>query len=423
MAQVLKRVRAGSLEEAYRIVRQRFGADAVVLNTAQANEGGFLGFFGRKLVELTVSVPVSPQGRRPSAAERKYAAQRPGGGDPQIEDSVKYFKEIVRNAQGRARTGSAAEGTSAAATAPVVPFPTPDRSSGEQGSLRREVQEIREMMQVLYAEHPGAGLPTEFAPHYRTLTERGVSRRIAAALLGAVLKNSDLDILRDPRVFVERLGHEIRRIVPVTGGIALQPGRRHVVALCGATGVGKTTNLAKLAAHFSVRQRIRVALVTADTYRIAAPEQLRVYANIIGIPMRVANDHPEMTKALEAFAEYDLVLVDTAGGSQFNLEQINELKHMLAVVNPHETMLVMGANTQLEDLRNVAGNFKCLSPTSVMFTKLDETRRYGVMLSALLETGLPLGYLSVGQRVPDDIRVASPGNVAGLILEGRENRG
>jgi len=423
MAQVLKRVRAATLDEAYRLVRQRFGGDAVVLNTSQATEGGLLGFFGRKVVELTVSVPAPTEPRRASAAERKYAAQSAPEGDPQIAESVKYFERIVRDAQRRMNTPPpAARPGPAAVAAPVVPFPKAE-AEADPDNVRRELREIREMMQVLYAENPGAGLPTEFAPHYRTLVGRGVSRKVAAALLGAVLRHADLDILRDGRVFVERLGHEIRRVTPVTGGLAMQPGRRHVVALCGPTGVGKTTSVAKLAAYYSVHQRLRVALITADTYRIAAPEQLRVYANIIGIPMQVVNEPREMTAALRDFEDVDLVLVDTAGGSQFNLEQINELKGMLGAVAPHETVLVLGANTQLEDLRSVAGNFKCLNPTSVLFTKLDETRQYGVMLSALLETGLPLGYLCTGQRVPDDIRVASPASVAGLILEGRNNRG
>jgi flagellar biosynthesis protein FlhF len=156
---------------------------------------------------------------------------------------------------------------------------------------------------------------------------------------------------------------------------------------------------------------------------VGAPEQLRVYANIIGLPMRIANDAKEASEALKAFQDYDLVFVDTAGGSQFNLEQINELKGLLQVVRPHETALVMSATTQLEDLRNVTANFACLQPNSVTFTKLDETRQYGAMFSMLVESGLPLGYVSVGQNVPDDLRIATPAMIANLVLEGKDSRG
>jgi flagellar biosynthesis protein FlhF len=178
-----------------------------------------------------------------------------------------------------------------------------------------------------------------------------------------------------------------------------------------------------LAAYYTVRERARVALVTADTYRVAATDQLKVYANIIGLPMRVVHDGAEMEAALEAFQGYDLVLVDTAGGSQFNLEQINELKGMMRCARPHETLLVMSASTPLDDMRNIVSNFKCCNPTAVLFTKVDETRQYGALLSVMAETGLPLSYLSVGQNVPDDIRIASPAMVANLILEGTLQRG
>ena len=441
MGQKLYNVRGRTLEEAYQKMRRKFGAEAVAISTHQVTQGGVFGLFGEKLVEITISVP-GP--RAPSAVERKYAEHQRAQGEPEMGQTLQTYEKLIRAAQRRMNTPpqhpaapsprrtppprsgapAAAMGSAAPSPSPVLPFPKrkPEHEAGTE-DLRREIQEIREMLQVMYAESPGAGLPTEFAPHYRTLVNRGVSRKVAAALIGAVLKNSDLGVIRDPRVFGERLHFEIRKALRVTGGIALHGGHCRVVALCGATGVGKTTNLAKLAAQFSVRQRANVALLTTDTYRVAAPEQLRVYANIIGVPLRVANDAKEAAEALRAFRDYDLVLIDTAGGSQFNLEQINELKGILYAVRPHETVLVLGANTQLADLQNTVSNFKCLGPTSVLFTKLDETRQYGAMFSILVEAGLPLSFASVGQNVPDDIRIASPGMIANLILEGRARRG
>ncbi len=458
MKQKLYKVRAASLDEAYEKMRRNFGEQAVVLGTQQTTEGGVLGLFGRKTVELTVSVPAPapPQtkGRPQSMFERKYAAQSKLTREPQSRPSREELEQIVRAAQERMnRAAQEKAGPEAAAgtggperparefqggasaprtggrgqepsVAPVLPFPNRhDPGSGPPEDLRREMREIREMIQVLYAEAPGAALPSDFAPHYRTLIERGVSRKVAAALIGNVIKHSDLKIIRDPRIFIERLHMEIRKMTRVTGGIALQGGRRKVVAVCGATGVGKTTNIAKLAAQFSVRELGRVALVTADTYRIAAPEQLRVYANIIGLPMRVADDGEQMREALDAFRDFDLVLIDTAGGSQFNLQQINELKGILAAAAPDETVLVMSAGTPLDDMRNVVANFRCLDPDTLLFTKIDETRQYGAMLSILAESALPLSYVSTGQNVPDDIRVATGGMLANLILEGRNNRG
>lgn len=443
MGQQLKKVRGRTLSEAYEAVRRKYGDDAVVLGTHSITEGGVLGFLGRKKVELTVSVAESagtaPQ-RRPSPVEKKYAANSRPGQAPEMTDTVQYFEKLVREAQERMRGQGAPSGKArpqprsappefAGALdgtdgSPLIPFPrrkTPETAAPHD--LRRELNEIREMVQVIYAESPGAGLPAEFAPHYRTLVSRGVSRKVAAALIGAVLRDSDLSVLRDPRIFSERLHVEIRRLLQTTGGLQLQPGRCHVAALCGPTGVGKTTNLAKLAAHFSVSGLATVGLVTADTYRVGAAEQLRVYANIIGLPLRVVHNPKEVRAALAEFREYDLVLMDTAGSSQFNLEQINELKGILHAAHPNDVLLVMSASTQLDDLRNVAANYKCLNPTSILFGKLDETRQYGALFSVLMEAKLPLSYVSVGQNVPDDLRVAAPGMVANLILGGSEHRG
>jgi flagellar biosynthesis protein FlhF len=302
----------------------------------------------------------------------------------------------------------------------MVQFPQAKPAEADTiDALKSELREIREMMQVLYAENPGAGLPSEFSPHYRELLAKGVSRKTAAALIGAVVRECEPAVLRDERIFRERLSFEIRRHVRVTGGIGLHGGSCRRVAFCGATGVGKTTNIAKLAGQFSgVRERARVALITTDTYRIAAPEQLRVYANIIGLPMTVADDPAAVRKAVQEYRDYDLVLIDTAGGSQFNLEQISELKLVLQAAQPHETVLTISAGTPLEDMRNVLRNFLCLDPTAMMFTKVDETRQYGAMLSLLWESGLPLSYLSTGQNVPDDITVATGGKLAQLIAQG-----
>ncbi len=454
MGQRFFKVKARTLDEAYAKLRKQFGDDAVVLGTHQVTEGGVLGLFAKRMVEVTAAVPadaVRPgPPRKQSPAERAYSEQSvlqtpvPSMGaaspNPASDRNVAHYEQILREAHARMHgAGPAASAQPQAqvhqpppaaraampsgGASPVLPFPSRAPDPESASGVSRELQEIREMVQVLYSEHPGAGLPAEFAPHYRTLVERGVSRKVAAGLVAAVAKNSDLEIIRDGRVFLERLHFEIRRIIRVTGGIALQPGRRRIVALCGPTGVGKTTNLAKLAAHYAVRERARVGLITADSYRIAAPEQLRTYANIIGVPMRVVNDPAELSQALADFQGFDLVLLDTAGGSQFNLEQINELKGVLAAARPHETLLVLPAGGQLADTRSVVSNFKCLNPTSLMFTKLDETNSYGAVLSLLAESGLPLSYVSVGQSVPDDIRPVTPGLIANLILEGRRYAG
>ena len=433
MGQKLHKFRAATYDEAYRSMRRKLGDAAIIMRATEVKEGGVLGFLGRKLIELTAAAPepkapnVTP---KRSVPEQRYREAASAGSDKNVSDSVAFFQKLVSDAQQRMAAGETASAPESAAATPipartgvdpVVPFKRTKKGPVEE--LRRDLTEIREMLQVLVAESPGAGMPTEFAPHYRGLVEGGVSRKIAASLVSSVAKNGDLNVLRDPRVFAERLKFEVRKHISVSGGISLVGGTCKVVALVGATGVGKTTNAAKLAALFAVRERARVALVTSDTYRVAAPEQLRVYANIIGLPMTIVNDAREMASALRTLQGYDLVLIDTAGGSHFNTSQIEELRTVLGAAQPEETLLVLSANTQAGELRNQVARFSPLKPTSLLFSKLDETERHGSLLSIALEARLPLSYFSVGQSVPDDIVLAHPGRVAELILKGGKNRG
>jgi flagellar biosynthesis protein FlhF len=483
MRQRFYKIKADTLEDAYRHMRRRFGHEAIVISTRQTTEGGLLGYFGRKQVEITAAVTERPEvGERPqSAVERRYA-ENAGPVTPRVDlsegPSRQDLETLLRDAQQRMNaqqpaampeptraeapaaetptepkrpavsehpSGSAGrsqvpptpkpqpKGGGGAETygpyaggsaAPVVPFPqrAPEPEQDRE-KLQRDLQEMREMIQVLYAENPGAGLPTECAPLYQRLVSRGVARKVAADLTGAVVRTADATMLREERALLERLRVEICKRVKTTGALVPEGGKCRVVALCGATGVGKTTNLAKLAGQLVTRHHASVALITTDTYRIAAPEQLRVYANIIGMPLKVANDAEEVRRAVEEFRDYDLVLMDTPGGSQFNLEQINELRTLLSAARPDDTLLALSAGTPLEDMRNVVGNMRCLKPTALMFTKTDETRQYGAMVSCAIESALPVSYISYGQDVPEDIRTATPQALAGYVLEGSYKHG
>jgi len=460
MAQKLHTFRAETLEAAYQQMRQKLGDSAVVLRTAETKEGGLFGMMGRKMVELTAAPPEPPARpappRHPAHAVRRYADTTRVGSDETVRETVTYFKELVTDAQRRmgiANTQSTPPqrpapptppqpqtqrppsggnapflatggGTQAVrATNPVIPFPGTKEGTEPSETLRQELRELRNLVEVLIAEAPGAGMPAEFAPHYRALVEAGVSRPVAASLMGALLKGSDLSILRDPNRLQDRLREETAARIQVTGGIVLKKGPARIVAMVGPTGVGKTTNVAKLAAVHAVRQRARVALITADTYRVAAPEQLRTYANIIGLPLQVVNSPKEIAGALRTFRDQDLVLIDTPGGSPYNLKQMQELKDILDAARPDDILLVLAATTPLEDMRGVVEKFRAVSPTAVLFSKLDETQRYGAVLSALVESGLPASYLSVGQNVPEDIYVAKSEAMAGLVVKGGEKRG
>ena len=188
------------------------------------------------------------------------------------------------------------------------------------------------------------------------------------------------------------------------------------MALVGPTGVGKTTTIAKLAAIYRLRENKRVGLITVDTYRIAAVEQLRTYAEIIDLPMEVVSTPREMREATARMSDMDLVLLDTAGRSPRDEVKIQELKSMLAEAKPEEVHLVVSAVASARSLSKTAEQFSTVGTTSLIVTKIDEATALGGLVSLARNSGLPLSFLTDGQNVPDDIQQANARNLADLIV-------
>jgi flagellar biosynthesis protein FlhF len=184
----------------------------------------------------------------------------------------------------------------------------------------------------------------------------------------------------------------------------------------GPTGVGKTTTMVKLAAHFSLKVTPKVTLITIDTYRIGAIEQLKAYAQILGLPLEVAFHREELREIIERNIDQDLMLIDTAGRSPNATGEIEELKDFLSVDPRIENHLILSATTKESDLEGSVQRFSLLPIKSYIFTKLDETEEYIPLFNQLLRYKRPLSYLTKGQRVPEDIELATKANVANLVL-------
>ena len=254
-----------------------------------------------------------------------------------------------------------------------------------------------------------------FPEIYARLVEGGVASELAHELLDELPDFSAWSEEAQEPLANSGLRDLIARRVCSAGAIELTPGQLKAVALIGPTGVGKTTTIAKLAAHFALVEKKKVALLTMDTYRIAAVEQLKIYSQILEIPLGVAYNQAEVAPVIAQYADYDLLLIDTAGRSQKNIMQVGELKSLLEAVGC-ETHLVLSSQTKEQDMLESIQRFAAARVDRLIFSKLDETDSYGTLLNVAYRTGLPLSYLTTGQKVPEDLEPATGSKLAGLLL-------
>jgi flagellar biosynthesis protein FlhF len=206
--------------------------------------------------------------------------------------------------------------------------------------------------------------------------------------------------------------------VPVTGHIKKGMDRARRIALVGPTGVGKTTTIAKLAAHFRLRENMKVALIAADNYRMAAIEQIQQFAEISNIPLEIVYTDDEMKAAIEKFNKFDMVFIDTAGRSQRNIEHMNDLRRTLLALDPDEVHLTVSVTTKMKDLRVIERKYAEIGYHRLIITKLDETISYGTIYNIVKESGKAVSYVSTGQNIPDDLSLADSRSLANLIAGG-----
>ncbi len=208
----------------------------------------------------------------------------------------------------------------------------------------------------------------------------------------------------------------IVRWASVAGPLKVSAGTQTVVALVGPTGVGKSTTLAKLAALARYKDGRKVGLISTDTYRVAAVEQLSAYARLLELPLAVAEDRQQMEEALGAFGDRELVFIDTAGQGPHDEKRLREVQDLLRLEDRIHTHLVISATTKHSDTRDILKRFEPLRYDGLIVTKLDESRSHGILLNAPHWCGRPLTYLGLGQGVPQDIEVATAERVADLVL-------
>lgn len=292
-------------------------------------------------------------------------------------------------------------------------------------SVRNEVSQIRAMVADLLkrsGHRPPPASSATVISLYERMVERGVAEELARGLARRVERElPEADFL--PERARGLLSRYLERLLSCSGPIEPQKGTRKVVVLVGPTGVGKTTTIAKLAAGFRLRRGFKVGLVAADTYRIAAVDQLRRYAMLMDAPLAVAPTPESLAKALHELQGAEVVFVDTPGRSQRDPRRMDHLKGLIDAAGADEVHLIVSATTQERVALEVVRGFSDLKPDRLIITKLDESPTLGHLVSCIIRAEKPVSYITTGQDVPDDIEPASPSRLAGLVLGEEECSG
>ncbi|MCI6791379.1 MAG: flagellar biosynthesis protein FlhF [Lachnobacterium sp.] len=406
-------------EEAIAKAKQEFGENAVIMNVKEVKPKGLFRAFKNSTYEVTAAMEEKEQFVNPKRAlqnTKKLHDSINLSADEKIDipkpEAKPDFRELIQKTMPNSSR-----------------MQEPEEKKIEQrlDDLSNRIEES--LARTPKGEKPEAENPVKEKPSseefhfvrilYSTLLKNEVNEKYVNQILDEIEKfirpgNSvDMILSNVYQKLILRFGQ------PKT--IDLSGSKPKILFFVGPTGVGKTTTIAKIASKYKVEYDKKVAFITADTYRIAATEQLQVYANILDAPMAIVYSQAELNDSIAKFEDYDLVFVDTAGFSHKNEKQRNDMKTLLGGVSEEynkEVYLVLSATTKYMDLLDIVDSYREIADYKLIFTKLDETTTYGNLLNIKLYSGADLSYTTNGQNVPDDIEVFDTQKIVKKLLGG-----
>ncbi|HET6419121.1 MAG TPA: flagellar biosynthesis protein FlhF [Geobacteraceae bacterium] len=445
---LVKTFQAASMSDALQMVKAELGPEAMIISSRKERRRGIFGYFRKPVFEITATIDAHHRQKR--AADNPYiqrkenvASTREEFQKSMLEPLVRELRELKDRVESMTtrQDRNRADGRNVSAN---VEF-RPEKVAGAEDFIsmkngRTDIEKIRKMLidtveakrknkrpeEISVSDISGEATVEEKAeaanpcPIHEKITcelkDTGLDAEICEKLLAAAgsLPIKDESVSR--AAILETLGGMIR----CAGAVRLKKNGPRMIALVGPTGVGKTTTVAKLAAMYALKRKVRVALVTTDIFRAGAVEQLKTYAGILRVPMETASTKKELEKALAAHSDKDIILIDTAGKSARDCGKIEELSGLFTGDSGIEKHLCLSATTRDEDLQDIVSQFKKLTVHRVLFTKLDESRRLGCIANIPVRNNIPLSYLTNGQRVPEDIETAGGKKVAQMVLSACE---
>ncbi len=409
---IIKKFQAKTENEAVEAAKKELGSNVVVMNVRNTKKKGLFSFLKPQLVEITVAVEEDTERKEPvKTADARSITEALGKIAPIVERSEKeksvsepsFSEKSVKNDKVIVdRLNNIENLIEEKLTKPEEPARKEEAADKDK---KEEKDELKVFFDLLL----------------KTMLDNEVEREYATSIIDETARVTKPGTPFD----VALAGIYQKMILKFGKASVISPAENgpKTVFFVGPTGVGKTTTIAKIASKFSVELKKKVALLTADTYRIAAAEQLRTYANILEVPFRIIYTIEEMESALKDFKNFDYVFVDTAGHSHQNEEQKNVMGsfiHSVDGIVEREVYLVVSATTKYRDLMSIADAYSTITDYKLIFTKLDETTALGNLLNLKLYTGADLSYITCGQNVPDDIEDFNAQSTVKNLLGGKK---
>ena len=409
---IIKKFTAKTEEDAIEAAKKELGENLVIMNVKSFKKKGFLGLFKSTLIEVTVALEEDKDQERTG---QLFGTKKETTG-PLVPDSIWEKREVAAKKETTNLLASSINTSDETGKAIV------EKLDGLQTLLQKQLikaeEEKKEEIKEEVKENSISDETMTFVKLlYNTMIENEVRDSYANELIDEIEHKGKPDMEMD---FV--LSNVYQKMILKFGQAQLiKPVEKtpKVIYFMGPTGVGKTTTIAKIASKFCVEEKKKIALLTADTYRIAAAEQLRTYANILEVPFRVVYTPEEILQCVTDFKDVDYILIDTAGHAHQNEEQkeaILEFVHATDDRVEREVFLVVSATTKYRDLIGIADAYKGVKEYKIIFTKLDETTALGNLYNLRLYTGASLSYVTCGQNVPDDISPFNPQSTVKKIL-------
>lgn len=417
---IIKKFQAKTENDAVESAKKELGPGVVIMNVRNVKKKGLLGLFGGQIVEVTVALEEESERTQTVTAARPLVPQAEVQTPPPMTALEQLAKAQEKSIQQR-QLAQENEVQAANTINTAMNNALEEKLDSLETLLKQRLDSVEKEEEKEEAKEEETSEQMRFMKLlYNTMIDNEVNEKYANQIIEEAEKNAkpnmpfDYCLTNIYQKMILRFG-QAKIITPAEKG-------PKVVFFVGPTGVGKTTTIAKVASKFCVEEKKQVALLTTDTYRIAAAEQLRTYANILEVPFRIIYSPAEIENAYHEFENFDYIFVDTAGHSHHNEEQklnSNVMIHSLDEITQPDVYLVLSATTKYRDLISIADTYSEMTDYTLIFTKLDETTSLGNLLNLRFHTGADLSYVTYGQNVPEDIDSFNPQTTVKQILGGK----